>query len=586
MSKYGFMNQNKVPSVPATSPIPGREHEMVPNHEGGYGWNASGLTMLRRFLILGTTENQYYADKRELTTSALTAITGYLKENLDEAIREYREVVRFNRAISPSPAIYLLAYLFSMGIPRWTSAAKAMYPEVLRTGAHLQEFTSYVRAMKKTGRALRTSFEKWLEGKDDRTLMYQMLKYQQRHGFSWADMFALYHPRPKGDVRSTMYTWARFGGLPTAEFLSNGGKRMTMAAAEKVLAQAQEVWAKDPAFAQVRTMKKLIALGSEEIKELGAAPLVESIRDLRMTHEMVTGTEIFATHKAEGWSALAEKMPAHAMLRSLNTLSANGVLKGEIQANICKFLQDDEAIKRARVHPMSLLKTWYIYRGGKGLRGSLAWDPNPKVVAALERAFAISMRVKEPLKGRVLVALDVSGSMYHGAVPGMEFLAPYEVGSAYAHIMMRSCESPEVMYFDYRHSNAWGNRRVGGEEGYKIVTKELKGIPTLDKTIEFTRQFGAGGTDCSIPIAYALKHKKHFDLFVLFTDGESWAGNHGAAVVQEYRKQVNANARVVYCTTAPYGTVLTDPGDVRALDIVGFDPNAATLIEDFHRGNL
>ena len=586
MSKYDFMNKNTVAPVPASAPIPGKEHQMVLNEAGGYAFPASGLTMLRRFLILGTTDNQYYADKRTLTLSAVDAITAYLKENLGDAMKELCEISASNRAISNSPAIYLLAHIFSAGVPRWTSAAKAAMPQVIRTGAHLQEFTSYMRSKHKTGRAIRTAFEAWLEGKADQDLMYQMLKYGNRSGYSWADMFALLHPRPKGDLRSAMYLWARFGGFPTAEYLSNSGKRMSLEQAESTLRTAQKAWNKDPAFAQAKASKELSNLTKEEVDELGDFTLVTAIRTHRLTHEMVTSSPLFARNKSVGWATLAEKMPAHALLRSLNALSANEALNKELEASIVSFLTDKEALKKAKIHPMNLLKTWWVYKQGKGIKGSLTWTPNASVVAALAKGFEISVQIQEPLKGRILLAVDVSGSMQYGEVPGMPFMTPSVVAAAYAHVLLRGCEHPEVMYFDYKDAAHWSHRTQHTSNGYTLVTSKLKLCATLADTIAFAANFGGGGTDCSIPVGYALENKKKFDLFVMFTDGESWAGNHAASVLKQYREQVNPDARVVYCTTAPYGTVLTDPGDVRALDIVGFDPNAAALIGEFHQGNL
>lgn len=580
MSNYDFMNRNPVTPAPASVPIPGKEHQMVQNEAGGYAFPASGLTMLRRFLILGTTENQYYAERRTLTVGAVDSITGYLKENLSGATKELCEISASNRMISNSPAIYLLARIFSMGIPKWTSAAKAAMPQVIRTGAHLQEFTSYVRSMRKTGRAIRTAFETWLEARTDQDLMYQMLKYGNRSGYSWADMFALFHPRPKGDLRSAIYLWARFGGFPTPEYLSNNGKRMSLEQAHATLSAAQKAWNEDPIFAQARVSKELMEPIGEEISDKqGAAFLTSAIREHRLTHEMVTSAPLFAKHKRIGWATLAEKMPAHALLRSLNALSAHEALNKELKTSIVDFLTDREALKRAKIHPMNLLKTWFVYKRGTGVKGSLTWTPNANIVEALAKGFELCVQVQEPLKGRVLLAVDVSSSMRRAQVSGMPFMTSSTVAAAYAHVLLRGCEHPEIMYFDWK---GWGKTQAG----YSLVTKNLAECETLQDTFRFTERFGGCGTDCSIPVGYALEHKKHFDLFIMFTDGESWAGNHAASVLKQYRECVNPNARVVYCTTAPYGSVLTDPSDIRALDIVGFDPNAAALISEFHQGNL
>lgn len=384
-----------------------------------------------------------------------------------------------------------------------------------------------------------------------------------------------------------MYMWARFGGFPTAEYLSNGGKRMPLEQAQKVLADAQKFWDEDEAFKQARITKNLHGMPPEVVEELGAGGLVQAVKDGRLTHEMVTSSPLFAANKAAGWEALADDMPAHALLWSLNALSANEVLTPKLQEMVVDFLHDKEALKRARLHPMQLLKTWLVYKQGRGIKGQMVWTPNQAVVQALSRGFEISVGLQEKLKGRVLIGVDVSGSMYGGMVLGMPFLSPARVSAAYAYIMMQGCEDPRVVYFDYKGSGSgWGNWQACGQHGYKDVTKALRGHKDLDQAIKHVGTWGAGGTDVSLPFEYALVHNQKVDTFILFTDNMSWAGNHAPTVLKDYRNKVNADARVVYCTTAPYGTTLSAPEDLKALDIVGFDPNAATLIEEFHKGNL
>src|ERR671938_2197693 len=65
-------------------------------------------------------------------------------------------------------------------------------------------------------------------------------------------------------------------------------------------------------------------------------------------------------------------------------------------------------------------------RAGRGMRGTHTWTPVPKITEALDAAFDQAYAAVEPAGCKLLVALDVSGSMGWGTVGGIEGLAPRE----------------------------------------------------------------------------------------------------------------------------------------------------------------
>ena len=47
-----------------------------------------------------------------------------------------------------------------------------------------------------------------------------------------------------------------------------------------------------------------------------------------------------------------------------------------------------------------------------------------------------------------------------------------------------------------------------------------------------------GGTDCALPMLYALERGLEIDAFVVYTDNETWAGEiHPAQALQMYRER-------------------------------------------------
>jgi 60 kDa SS-A/Ro ribonucleoprotein len=75
-------------------------------------------------------------------------------------------------------------------------------------------------------------------------------------------------------------------------------------------------------------------------------------------------------------------------------------------------------------------------RAGRGMRGTHTWTPVPEITEALDAAFYQAYAAVEPAGCKLLVALDVSGSMGWGTVGGIEGLSPREARTGYR---LRSC---------------------------------------------------------------------------------------------------------------------------------------------------
>jgi 60 kDa SS-A/Ro ribonucleoprotein len=91
-----------------------------------------------------------------------------------------------------------------------------------------------------------------------------------------------------------------------------------------------------------------------------------------------------------------------------------------------------------------------------------------------------------------------------------------------------------------------------------------------------------GGTDPTVPINYALNKKLHVDAFIIYSDGEGWAGiSHVTQALAEYRKKVNPKAKMINVNMTANGTRLGDENDPLILDIAGFDTETPQLISSF-----
>jgi len=224
-----------------------------------------------------------------------------------------------------------------------------------------------------------------------------------------------------------------------------------------------------------------------------------------------------------------------------------------------------ETLRKAYTHPIVLASALKVYEAGGTLgKSSLRWNRIPRVEDILSQAINDSFDILEPTGKTFFYALDVSGSMGGGQV-GNLWMTPFEIEGIMALASIKS----EKDYF------------VGG------FNTNFEQIDSLRKSTSFkdARHFwkgSFGGTDASSAYDYAIKNNTYADVFVFFTDSESWAGNkHPSQALAQYRNKINKNAKAIYVTLTSYGDhiSLVDPKDILSYDIAGFSAETPKLIQ-------
>ena len=156
------------------------------------------------------------------------------------------------------------------------------------------------------------------------------------------------------------------------------------------------------------------------------------------------------------------------------------------------------------MHPIAVLAALRTYESGRGARGRGEWAPVREIVDALDAAFYAAFANVEPAGKRLLLALDVSGSMESGWVAGVPGLTPAgRVGGAGARDG-RDRAGYEIVGF-YAGRGGWkaGARRqwYGGENG--ITPLAISPRQRLDDAVQAVSGLPFGGTDCALPMLYA-----------------------------------------------------------------------------------
>jgi len=202
-----------------------------------------------------------------------------------------------------------------------------------------------------------------------------------------------------------------------------------------------------------------------------------------------------------------------------------------------------------------------------------------QVVDALDAAFYLAFENASSTGKRVMLALDVSGSMSAG-VGGMPFLSCREASAAMA--LVTAAREPQHMFTAFTNGgypSRWGNMSSG------LSVLSLSPRQRLDDVVKRISDLPFGGTDCALPMLEALKHGWQVDLFVIYTDNETWAGQvHPAQALRQYRERTGIPARLVVVGMASNGFSIADPNDAGMLDVVGFDAAVPQVIADYGAG--
>lgn len=511
----------------------------VENAAGGYTFVPSELVRLRRFLTLGTDGGTYYVREREITAKNAKLVLELARTRTTELVAEVLAISLAGRAPRQNPALFALAAAAKLGDDDGRRAALAAVPLVARTGTQLFLLAGYLQQFGGWGRGTRRAIGNWYvdPARDVESVAYQALKYRQREGWTHADLLRLSHPKTVEPARRELFNWihgreAELSGLPL------------LVAFERIQA----------------------ATSVAEVVEVVSA-------NRGISWEMIP--DRFQNERAVWEALLANGVPQTALLRQLPRLTRIGLLTrfGGVTAKVAAQLADPEKLAKARVHPVNVLVAQRTYASGRGARGSGEWTPARRIMDALDAAFYASFGAVEPTGKRLMLALDVSGSMTQ-SVSGLP-LTCREASAALALVTAATESEYELVGFT-------------SGRNYRDTTLTQLGISPrqrLDDAIRTVSDLPFGATDCGLPMRHALEHKLEVDTFVVFTDNETWAGPvqpHQA--LQRYRREMGIDARLVVVAMTATDYTIAQPGDAGMLDVSGFDSAVPSLIANFARG--
>ncbi|XP_015491183.1 60 kDa SS-A/Ro ribonucleoprotein isoform X2 [Parus major] len=221
----------------------------------------------------------------------------------------------------------------------------------------------------------------------------------------------------------------------------------------------------------------------------------------------------------EVWKALLKEMPISVLLRNLGKLAANSVLEPR---------GSEVAIVCEKLRNEKLLK-----------------------------------KTLEPTGKRFVIAVDVSGSMTQKVLGSV--LNASTVAAVMCMVVARTEKDSQIVAFSH-----------------EIVPCPVTADMTLPQVLVKMYEIPVGTTDCSLPMIWAQKTQTPADVFIVFTDNETFAGSTPPAVaLTEYREKMGIPAKLVVCGMTSRGFTIAGTDDRGMLDICGFDTGALDVIRNF-----
>jgi 60 kDa SS-A/Ro ribonucleoprotein len=533
MKYSNHLNQNSVTQTEQLTP------SQVANNAGGYVSAIDMWTRLNRFLILGNEGGTFYQGEKALTKENAVNVIQCIKQDGSRVVDVILDVSLKGRAAKNDAAIFALALVCAHGDLKARQKAHGAIAKVCRTGTHLFDFCQAIKDLGGFGRGVKRGVNAYYLNKSEQDLANQILKYRQRNGWTHRDVLRLTHAKSENLVINEILNFA--------------------ATVKEKLSQKTF---------ENRVLSTFLALHSEPDVVKAEALAISAIQELRFTWEMMPN-EVLSSKKV--WSALVVDMPLMALVRNLGKLSTLELLTefSEVEKIVLQKIKDKENLKKSRLHPIAILLALKTYASGQGFRGSNCWKVNQRVVAALNEAFYAAFGNVESTGKNVMLALDVSGSMTSARINNTNLTAR-EASAAMAMLALRTEDNAIIKGFSSNFMDL------------KINAKQ-----SLEDMIKYMDRLPFDGTDCSLPMEWALKNKVKVDAFVVYTDNETYEGTrHPSVALQEYRKKVNPEAKLIVVGLTATEFSIADQNDKGMLDVVGFDTATPNIIREFILGKI
>lgn len=674
--------QNRA-TIPQTCKL---DINQVLNYSGGYVWKLSLLEHVNRYLVMGGAKDMgnYYMQAEKVSHECALSVLQMIR-NPDPS--QFVQLCDLLKAVSvggraPKQEPILLSLAAAIVFAKTPEEKKIAFETLkvcIRIPTHAFMLAGFVRdlSMSKTvnkgkgwGTGFRRAMSHYYISHTGRDLAYHMTKYQNREGWTHADMIRMLHIDPatladdgarlmfdyvmmkyarksKTPSDKTLATLASkhvvlpnpFKAMTKAEFEKKldaietppipttaallitpkvgaqvptkvGGfisaltsimpsKPATTATATAVTAATAAATVTGAAVKQHEDDDSLVIISDEEVsgskkkngtqlqqvahflKHLNALHDAGEKKDVPLACALIRSGRLVREHvptalfgSKEIWTTLLETMPMEALLRNLGKLTQIGVVADKYKEIAARITNQEEVLK-ARIHPIKVLVAYKVYKNGHGDLGSLVWTPNMFVMVAMTQLFKLSYGTITPTGQRIMVALDVSGSM-SSPVLGSKILNCRDASVAMALLYLETEKNVNVVAFS------------AGLTDLSLPSRnQLTRGMTIDQALSVTNGMAFSNTDCVLPIKHAIEKNLQVDAFIVLTDNETYAPNeHPQSALVRYRVLTGIQAKLIVIGMTGNCFTIADPTDKNTLNLAGFDTSTPEIASMFLRGEF
>ena len=536
----------------------------VKNNAGGYTFQTTNWQQLDRFLCMGITGGTYYVGEKELLKQNLEPVKACIAEDAQRVLDRVVEISTQGRALNNDAAIYAMALLcsqkgpgqrpgkngtFSDVVCSTPVALKAMEltPKTVRTFTGMAKFMTFIKRgrMRGFGRSFqRTLSNAWFKNRSVEDIVFSLIKYGSRYTFSQQDVYRILKPmnwtNHPDEARKGLY-----------DYLFYFGEQRKAPTHPRLIAAEQ--------ISKVETSAEAVKLMQEHKLPFESVPT-------NLLDQSVYEMGIKNNHYE--W-----------LLRNLGNMSKQGLTKPFASGTnlILDKLLDKEALQKSKLHPMNVAKAMLQYQKGKGHKGGNTWEVNQAILSGLNEAFYNSFGNVVPTGKKILVAIDVSGSMCasNAIIPEMADMPVLTAAAIVAMAITKTEKNFHIIGFDAIQ------RGLNGQLTSGIHDLGIHHTQRLDNIVDKLSSIRGGATDCGLPFKWAIENREVVDLFIVLTDSETWAGKtHVHEMLAEYRRRFNAKAKAInIAMVANRATIL--PENPLNLEVIGFDAQVPKLINEF-----
>jgi len=289
----------------------------------------------------------------------------------------------------------------------------------------------------------------------------------------------------------------------------------------------------------------------------------------KVPFQMLTAQKL----STDQWAKIIRDGAWHFTRMNLNTAMRHEVFEKhpDLIEVVAARLADADTIRKSRVFPYQLLATY-----------KAVYENAPrKIVDALHDALEVSVENVPKIDGKVVIVVDVSGSMAQ-PVTGRGMYRAHttevscvDVAALFASAILRT--NPDAVVLPVDHE-AHGDFVMEPRDSVMTNTRRLA-------------EYCGGGTALGAAMTWINQEKIDPDVVIFISDNESWndrtddgwGRRQGTSVMQGFKalQSRKPKAKLVNIDIVPNATAQTAEGDPATLNIGGFSDRVFTVVDSF-----